>query len=381
MEFSWSEEQLLLRQSAKEFAERTAKRDLVNRNRVSDFDRSLWEECAKFGLLGLPMPVSHGGRGLDAMSAMLAMEGFGVGCRDHGLSLGLNAQLWTVQMAILKYGTEQQQHQYLPGLIQGLIIGAQSFTEPEAGSDLGHLKTRAIKTDGGYILNGHKIYITLGPVADVVVVYAQLGETPGRWGLTSFLLDTKRPGCHVSENRPKMGLRTLPFGDIELRDCFVEETSRLGPERGGAAVAANSLEWERSCMLACQLGAMERQLAETSEYARTRNQFGQAIRKFQSVSNRLAEMKLRLEASRWMVYHAAWLKQTGQRSTLESAMAKLSLTEAWLASSLDAMRVQGARGYVEEFEVERELRDAAGGVIYGGTSDIQRNIIAGHLGV
>ena len=178
-----------------------------------------------------------------------------------------------------------------------------------------------------------------------------------------------------------MGLRTVPIGELEFKDCFIPEQNLLGPEGSGVGQSMSCLEWERCCILASQLGAMERQLEECLNYARKRKQFGKRIGKFQSVSNRIVEMRLRLETSRLLLYKVAWMKQNGQNAMLEAAMLKLHLSECFLESSLDDIRINGARGYLSEYEIERDLRDSIGGVIYAGTSDIQRNIVAGILGL
>jgi alkylation response protein AidB-like acyl-CoA dehydrogenase len=381
MDFSWSDEQQARRKKTATFAAEHLNADLVERDDQSVFLRENWGKCANFGIQGLSVPAEYGGGGTDIMTAMLAMEGFGYGCRDNGLILGLNAQMWTVQQSILHFGTPQQKQCYLPAMCSGTCIGAQAMTEPEAGSDIYSLATLAEKKDGGYLLNGTKTLITLAPVADVVIVSATLDRGLGMWGLTTFLVDRGTPGFEAGPVRNKMGLRTLPLGQLTLQDCFVPAANRLGPEGAGASVSTHSLEWERSCMLASFLGVMERQVESAVDYARRRRQFGQPIGKFQSVSNRIADMKVRLETARLLIYKVAWLKHTGQPAAMESAMAKLYLTECFSQSSLEAIRTHGGGGYLSENEIERDLRDAVGGLLYGGTSDIQRNIITRLLGL
>jgi alkylation response protein AidB-like acyl-CoA dehydrogenase len=200
-------------------------------------------------------------------------------------------------------------------------------------------------------------------------------------GITAFLIDKGTAGCTVSRDLEKMGLRTSPMGEIILEDCFVPEEGRLGQEGNGSMVFNSSMEWERGCILAGQIGAMERQLEETIRYARERKQFGQSIGKFQAISHRIAEMKVRLETARLILYKVGWLKNEGKSAIMEAAMAKLFLSEAFVDSSMDAIRIRGGYGYMTEFEVERDFRDALGGTLYSGTSDIQRNIIARLLGL
>lgn len=330
----------------------------------------------------MAVPRQYGGReSATVLTAMLGMEAMGRGCRDLGLLFGLNTQMWTVQLPMVEFGTEEQKQRFLPRLCSGEWIGCEAMTEPNAGSDVFAVETTATKTDGGYLLNGTKCMITLAPIADLALVVATIDPDKGRWGLTSFLVEKDSEGFVAEPATEKMGLRTIPFGTLRFEDCFVPEANRLGKEGSGFALTQHALEYERCCILASQLGAMERQLEETVAFAKDRRQFGQSIGKFQSVSNRVADMKLRLETARLLNYKVAWMKEQGMSATMEAAMLKLHLSESFVDSSLDALRVHGGRGYQTEFGVERDLRDALGGLLYAGTSDIQRNIIAGLLGL
>lgn len=380
MDFSWSPEQLELKSSVAEFARRELNEDVVREDRECTFSRSKWEKCADHGLFRLAIPRDCGGDGSDLLTAMLMMEGLGLGCRENGLVFGINGQL-CIKMPILYTGTPAQKTKYLTALCNGESIGAFAFTEPESGSDIFATQTRAEKKSDGYVLNGLKKFVTFAPIADVALVLATIDESLGQWGLTAFLVDTKSPGCNVGPSREKMGLRTTPLGELEFEDCFVPTENRLGAEGGGMSVLNCALEWERCCALAGQLGAMERQLEDCIQYARTRHQFGRPIGSFQSVANRIVDMKLRLESSRLMLYRAAWLKKDGRSNMTEAAMCKLYLSECFVQSGLDAIRIHGGKGYMTEAGVERDLRDAIGGTLYGGTSDIQRNIIARMLGL
>lgn len=381
MDFGWSDEQLSFRQETMEFAEGLSA-NVIAQDRASAFPHDDWRRCAEFGIQGFSVPSKYSGRkDIDFMSAMLAMEGFGEGCRDNGLAFALNAQIWTVQLPIFRFGSESQKARYLPAMTSGELIGAHALTEPESGSDAHSLQTTATPCDGGYLLNGTKRYISLGPVADVAIVFANVAPEKGRWGITAFLVDKGTAGFHAGSSTDKMGLRTTPMCDFHFNDCFVENANRLGDEGSGAGLSSSSLEYERCCILASQLGAMERQLRDAFRYAKKRKQFGQPIEKFQSVSNRLANMKLRLETCRLLLYKAAWLKQAGKPAGMEVALLKLHLSESFLESSLDSVRIHGGAGYMSAGGVERDVRDAVGGTIYAGTSDIQRNIIAALLGL
>lgn len=382
MDFAWSEEQLALRERYVRFGREELGGDVVARDRDGTFDRALWQRCAEFGVLGLSVPAAYGGAGdVDILTAMLAMEGLGYGCRDNGLTFGLNAQMWTVQLPIARFGTEEQKLRFLPDLCNGHRIGAHAITEPEAGSDVFSLQTRAVPCDGGYRLSGTKRLVTFAPIADLALVFATIDPARGRWGITAFVVERGTPGFHAGPVREKMGLRTVPIGELTFDDCVVPAANRIGPEGAGVSISNHSLEVERCCILASQLGAMERQLETAIRFARERRQFGQPIGRFQSVSNRIAEMKLRLETARLLLYKVAWLQSRGEPAMLEAALLKLHLSESFVASGLDAIRIHGGSGYLSEHEVERDLRDAIGGTLYAGTSDIQRNLIARLLGV
>lgn len=376
MDFSWNSEQLNHHNRARDFGKSLATDDLVTRDREGIFSRALWDECANFGVQSLAMPSEYGGDDLDILSAIFALEGLGYGCRDNGLLLALNTQLWTVQQPLLQFGSSAQKEKFLPDLCAGRIIGAHALTEPDSGSDIYSLATEATKCDGGYRLNGCKRLITLAPLADLFLVFATTNPAAGKWGLTAFLVPAHQEGLERKNSQDKMGLRTVPIGELHFHNCFIPEDSRLGKEGAGFAITNHSLEFDRVGTIAAQVGSMERQLEETVTYTRERQQFGQSVNSFQSVSNRLADMKLRLETSRLLLYKTAWLKATNQSATLESSLLKLHLTESFLQSSLDAIRSRGGSGYLTETEVERDLRDSVGGVIYAGTSDIQRNIIS-----
>jgi alkylation response protein AidB-like acyl-CoA dehydrogenase len=381
MDFAWTDEQLTYKKAVVEFAQKELNRDMVERDKHAEFSRDLWKKCADFGIHGMPFPEKFGGSEADILTTMLSMEGMGYGGSDNGLIFAINAQMWSVQMPIFTFGSPAQQEKYLPAMIRGEIIGAHGMSEPDTGSDAYNLRTRAERRDGGYVLNGSKMFVTNAPVSDMAVVFATVDPSRGMWGITGFLVEKGTPGFTVSREIEKMGLRTSPMGELIFQDCYIPEENRLGPEGAGARIFNHSMEWERSCILASNLGAMERQLEKTIGYAREREQYGQPIGKFQSVANRIVDMKIRLETARLLLYKVAWMKKIGKPAVMEAAMAKLYLSECFVQSGLDAERTLGGYGYMTEFEVERDLRDAVGGTIYSGTSDIQRNIIARLLGL
>lgn len=381
MDFSWTEEQTKFKKAVIEFAQRELNEGVMERDRLGELPRENWKKCARMGILGLAIPEEYGGSGTDIMTTMLVMEGLGYGCRDNGLIFGMNAQMWSVQHPILTFGTETQKQKYLPGLCNGELIGAHAMSEPDSGSDAYSLRAKAARNGENYILNGTKMFVTNAPVADVILVFATVNPAKGRGGVTAFLVDKGTPGFTVSRNIEKMGLRSSPMGEVVLQDCCVPVENRLGPEGAGSSIFNSSMEWERSCILGSHVGAMEHQLEQCIRYARERRQFGHAIGKFQAVANRIADMEVRLETARLLLYKVAWLKQMGKPAIMEAALAKLYLSECFVQSSLDAIRTYGGYGYMTELEVERDLRDAVGGTLYSGTSDIQRMIIARWLGL
>jgi alkylation response protein AidB-like acyl-CoA dehydrogenase len=359
------------------FARRELADDVISRDRDGTFARDLWQKCADFGILGLAAPAEFGGHGpIDVFRSVVAMEGLGYGCPDTGLVLALNAQMWAVQSTLSLFGTTDQQHRYLPGLVDGSLLGCHALTEAGSGSDVFTMSTTAGRVEGGYVLNGRKRLVTLAPVADLAIVFASTDPARGKWGLTAFVVERRSEGYRASPNQSKMGLRTAPFGEITFTDCFVPEANRIGKEGAGFSICNHSLEYDRCCILSGKLGTMRRQLEQAVRFAKDRRQFGKPIGEFQSVSNRIADMRLRIEISRLLLYRLAALKLRGKPTMLESSMLKLYLSEAFTASSLDAIRIGGGSAYLTDTGTERDLRDAVGGILYAGTSDIQRNIIA-----
>lgn len=383
MQLNWTEEQRSLHDTIVEFARRELNEDVIGRESEGGFSRDLWEACARAGIQGLPIPEEYGGQGADPLTTMLALEALGYGCADNGLIFSINAHMWSAAMPLLRFGTDEQRRRFLPGLCDGNIIGVQGMTEPGSGSDAFDLKTSARPMGDEYILNGSKTFITNGPVADMFVIFASTNPAVGALGISALIVEAGTPGLTVGAPFSKMGLRTSPMTELFFDDCVVPAENLLGKPGNGMAIFNHSIDWERGFILASAVGTMQRQLETAIEHARTREQFGQPIGKFQAVSHRIVDMKVRLEAARWLLYQAGWARELsgGAATPIESAMAKLFISEAWVQSSLDAIQIHGAYGYMKEAEVERDLRDSIASRIYSGTSDIQKNIIAGRLGL
>jgi alkylation response protein AidB-like acyl-CoA dehydrogenase len=381
MDFGFTEEQLAVKKSAARFAQKALNDEMIERDRDGSFSRELWSKCADFGIQGSAFPHRYGGSDADILSTMLLMEGLGYGCKDSGLIFAINGQMWTVQMPILRFGSEAQKDRYLPKLCSGEWIGAHGMTEPDSGSDAFSLRTSARLEGDHYILTGTKTFSTMATVANVFMVFATVDKRKGFMGVTAFIVERDFPGFSVGKDIGKMGLRTAPMAELILEDCRVPVENRLGREGNGAAIFEDAIEWERSCILASLLGGMERQLERCVEYAKLRKQFGKPIGKYQSVANKIVDMKVRMETARLVLYKLAWMKQAHGKATMDAAIAKLYLSESWIKSCLDAIQIHGGYGYTTEYELERDLRDSVASTLYSGTSEIQRNIIARYLGL
>ena len=381
MDLELTEEQQQLQSTAADFARSELNDDVAQRDRNEVFSFDGWKKCARFGALGLPVPTEYGGMGLGITEVIAVMEGLGYGARDQGLLFSINAHLWTNTLPILVYGTDEQRQKYLPGLCNGELIGANGASEPDAGSDIFAMRMRAERKGDCYVLNGTKTFVSNAPVANLFVVYATVDARLGPMGVTAFLVERDNPGLTVTRGLEKMGLRTSPMAEIAFDDCTIPSTNRLGREGRGVEVFESSMEWERGCILANYLGMMKRQLESCIEHVRNRKQFGKAIGKFQSVANRVVDMKVRLDTCRPLVYRIGWLKERNKPAVLESAVAKLYVSESLIKSCQDALQIYGGYGYMVEQGIERDLRDALGSTLYSGTTEIQRNIIAKCLGI
>lgn len=375
MNFSLTDEQQALRDSVLDFAKRALS------GTGDGFDRERWQACADFGILGMPVPESLGGSGHGLVDTTVAMEALGIGCRDQGLLFSIHAHLWAVVTPLIEFGTDQQRERYLTGLMDGSILGGHAMSEPHSGSDAYALRTRATARDGGYVLDGTKTFVTNGPVADLFVVFATVNPARKMWGVTAFLIEKGTEGLSVSEPFEKLGLRSSPMSEVILEECWVPEEARLGAEGQGGPIFGHSMEWERGSILGSTVGRMAAQLDEVVAYAREREQFGRPIGDFQLVAGRIADMRIRLEAARLLLYRTAWQQESTGHAALEAAMAKTYISEAAVQSSLDAIQVLGGYGYMEEYPFAADLRDSVGGTLYSGTSEIQRLNIARELGL
>jgi alkylation response protein AidB-like acyl-CoA dehydrogenase len=381
MDFSLSDEQLALRDSIRKAPIDDWTETLAADEHAGRFSWEGWRRFAELGYLALPLPAELGGSGADLLTTLVAIEALGYRCRDSGLVHALVSQM-LCGMQIAAYGTDEQKRSYLPRVASGAIVCAQALTEPDAGSDVAAIKARAEKCGDEYVLNGTKTFISNGPIADLVIVYASTGTArKALGGLSCFIVEKDAAGFSRSKAFEKMGLRTLQNGELAFQDCRVPARQLLGFE-GQAMLAFNQvMEWERCLLFGAHLGTIQRVIEQCVRYAKQRSQFGSAIGRFQSVSHKIANMKVNLELGRLMLYKAAWMKDCGQRVLLETAIGKLFVSESLQRACLDAVQIHGAYGYAKEFDLERELRDSIASTIYSGTSEIQRNLIASFLGL
>lgn len=382
MDFSLSDEQRLLRDQISRFAVSELNGKAGNDGAEHGFPHAKWRQCGEMRLQGLPVPDELGGAGLDPLSTAIALEALGNGCRDGGLVFSICAHLLACVVPVWKHGTAAQHERYLSRLCNGELIAVNGMTEPGSGSDAFSMQTRAVPQGDGFVINGSKTFSSNGPVADVAVVYASTDPDKGyHGGITAFLIEKGTPGFRSGQQFEKMGLHNCPIGELVFEDVFVPADSVIGHVGNGAAIFSESMDWERACLVAAHVGTIQWLLDQATEYARTRKQGGQTISKFQAVSHRLVDIKVRLEAGRLLTYQAAAGLTRPRTASMNASIAKLFVSESLLTSAIDALRVFGGYGLMTEYGIESIVRDGVAGTIYSGTSDIQRNIIARWLGL
>jgi alkylation response protein AidB-like acyl-CoA dehydrogenase len=372
--FAISEDQQIACSEIESFARENLKLDDPS---CRQFPWEKWRLCAEQGLTGLLVPEEYGGAGFDCTSAVLVLEALGKGAEDHGLAHAICTQIISAKM-IEQFASEEQKQEILPKVCTGELILAQAITEPDAGSDTSALRTRAVQNGNGYLLSGSKLFTTNGPIADLIIVFAVTNEkAPSSLGrLSCFLLDKDTAGFTRSEPVRKMGLHTLQNGELFFDECRLAEDRIMGRKGAGSAIFSEGIVWERILLFATHVGKIASLLENGIEYAKDRKQFGSPIGSYQGVSHKIADARVSLELSQLIIRKAAWLKDQGSSAAVEAAIAKLFVSESCRQVALDTLQIHGGNGYMEEYGVERELRDAIAGTIYSGTSEIQRNIIA-----
>jgi butyryl-CoA dehydrogenase len=373
MDFELTDEQKLIKQTAREFTDNEIVVQSRENARNHHFDLEIVAKLASQGYLGAIVPQEYGGAGLDYLSYGLVVEEIGRGCSSVRTVVSVQTSL--VCSALLKWGTEQQKQKYLPKLCSGEWLGCFGLTEPDTGSDAANQKTRARKTDSGWVINGAKMWISMGNYAKVALIFAQTDPELGHKGLGCFLVNTDQPGFKPAPIEHKMGLHASDTASIALEDVEVAEEDLLGTIGDGFKVAMSSLDSGRYSVAAGCVGVCQGCVEESVKYAKEREQFGKPIASFQLVQAMIADMVLKTDASRMLVYRAGFLKDQGRPNTLETSVAKLHATEAAVECANTAIQVHGGAGYVDDHPVERYFRDVRVTTLYEGTSQIQKLII------
>ncbi|HLY50264.1 MAG TPA: acyl-CoA dehydrogenase family protein [Solirubrobacteraceae bacterium] len=373
MDFELTDEQRLVQETAREFTDH----EIVPRARENDrnghFDLELVGKIAAQGYLGAIVPQEYGGAGLDYLTYGLIVEQVGRGCSSMRTVVSVQTSL--VCSAILRWGTEEQKQHYLPRLCSGEWLGCFALTEPDTGSDAANQKTRARRTNGGWVINGSKMFISMGNHAKVALVFAQTDPDRGHRGVACFLVDTDQPGFQPQEIHHKLGLRGSDTAEIALDDVAASDDAMLGEIGDGFKVAMSALDSGRYSVASGCVGICQGCLDASVQYSKQRVQFGRPIASFQLVQEMLTEIKLKTDAGRMLVWRAGYLKDTGQPNTTETSVAKLYATEAAIECANTAIQVHGGSGYVDDYPVERYLRDVRVTTLYEGTSQIQKLII------
>jgi len=377
MDFELSEEQRMLKEQVARFVDDQVIPLAPEIDQDGAFPEKNFKTMADMGLFGISIPVEYGGSGVDLLSCVLVMEELGRGCASTANTFGSHAILCTEN--IYRNGNDEQRRKYLPDLIAGKKIGAIAITEPEAGSDATAMKTRAVKNGDHYILNGSKMFITNGPLADVMVVYAKTDPDAGPRGITTFIVEKDFPGFSRGKSLKKMGVRGSPTGELIFEDCIVPAENILGEENNGIRVLMNGLDRERIVYSICPIGVAQGAFDVAFKYASERVQFGMPIISFQMIQEMIADMATDVQAGRLVGYWAAAQADLGKRVRLEASYAKLFCSQAGLRVVDKAIQVLGGYGFISEFPIERMYRDMKGIEFGAGTTQIQKLIIIREL--
>jgi butyryl-CoA dehydrogenase len=377
MDFAITDEQRMFKDEVLRFARKEIVPRVQEHDLAGKFDWESWRRLGEFGILGLHFPEELGGGGADVMTSVLAAEALGEAGVDGGLTLSYGAHTYLCADTIFTHGTDDQRKKYIPRLASGELVGCMGLTEPGAGSDVASLRTRAEKKGDAWVINGSKMFITNGAIADVAVIYAKTEPDAGQGGISAFIVEKGTPGFTVSRSLDKMGCKSSPTSELAFDDCVLPDANQLGPLNQGFLMAMRTVEWDRSTLLAPFLGAITFCLERGARYAQQRIQFGRTIASFQAIKHKLADMKIFLEAARTLVYRIAWCKDQGRPlNHLEAAVAKLFLGDWSLGPANDAVTLMGGYGYCHEYDVERVFRDSRLAPIGGGTSEVQRVLIS-----
>jgi len=383
MHFRLTDDQQMIRDAAREFAQSEIAPVAARFDASGEFPVETIRQAGELGFMGVEIPETYGGAGLDSISFTLVIEEISAACAAHGVIVSVNNTLFGVPL--LEFGTEEQKQQFLAPVASGEVNGAYALTEPQSGSDAAAMRSRAeLAADGShYVINAKKSWITSGPVARYIVLFAKTDpDAGGSKGISAFVIDTEQEGFARGKTEPKLGIRASATCEIELTDYHCPVENRLGHEGQGFGIAMKVLDAGRIGIAAQALGIAQAAYDAAVEYSRERKAFGSPIGSFQTIQNKIADMKIRIEAARLLTYKAAWhkmeAKETGAKNTLNGSIAKLYASETATFVTNEALQIHGGMGYSKELPLERYFRDAKITEIYEGTSEIQRMVIGRH---
>lgn len=374
MKFTLSEEHEMIRKMVRNFARNEVAPTAAERDEEERFDMDIFKKMAELGLTGIPWPEEYGGIGSDYLAYCIAVEELSRVCASTGVTLSAHTSLagWPVY----KFGTEEQKQKYLRPMAQGEKIGAYGLTEPGSGSDAGGMKTTARLEGDHYVLNGSKIFITNGGIADTYIVFALTDPASRQRGTSAFIVEKDFEGFSVGKKEKKLGIRSSPTTEIVFEECKVPKENLLGKEGEGFKIAMMTLDGGRNGIAAQAVGIAQGALDASVDYAKEREQFGKPIAANQGISFKIADMATSIEASRLLTYQAAWLESEGLPYGKESAMSKLMAGDTAMKVTTEAVQIFGGYGYTKDYPVERYMRDAKITQIYEGTQEIQRLVIS-----
>ena len=373
MNFQLTDEQKMLKEMVRDFAVNEVEPTAAERDEEERFDREIFDKMAELGLTGIPWPEEYGGIGSDYVSYVIAVEELSRVCASTGVTLSAHVSL--ASWPIYRYGNEEQKKTFLKRLAEGSALGAYALSEPGAGSDVASMKMTAKKDGSDYILNGSKVWITNGEVADIYVVFAKTDESAGHRGISAFIVEKGTEGFSFGKKEEKLGIRSSPTTELIFENCRIPEENLLGTEGEGFKIAMTTLDGGRSGIAAQAVGILQGALDAAVAYAKERKQFGKPIAHNQGISFKLADMATEAEAARLLTYQAAWLESNDMDYGTASAMAKLYAGDAAMRHTVEAVQIFGGYGYTKDYPVERYMRDAKITQIYEGTNEIQRLVI------
>lgn len=377
MNFDFSEDQILIFETIRNFSKKKLNERIFEDDKNSSFPVDKWKACGEMGIIGLPIPEYFGGLGKDILTTAHGIKALASGCKDEGLILSICAHLCTFVIPLWIFGSKQQKEKYLPKAISGELIGGNGISEAAAGSDISSIQMRVEKKDNNCVINGAKIFVTNGPIADALVIYAKHPNGMRMADTTAFVID--KSNFQTGQHFEKMGLRTSPLCEILLNNVSVSEDSILGRERLGINVFNLSMLWERIITSAYNIGAMERQFDVVLDYTKVRSQFNTKLIHLQTLADKLVEMKIKIKLSNLLLYKTCWKFDNNIIDMSDASMLKLYVSESKVKNCQEAVHIFGAYGYIKESIVEKDLRDSIPATIYSGTSEIQKKIITERL--